>query len=246
VNKRKRNPLYAAWKRHGLVRQEFGGWWPPHDVAVGKTVVQLGKALEDRKTLCQRFAWAIPTAKAIQWIVARAPRIVEMGAGRGYWARLLADAGADVVAYDQAGRGNRIGPNPWHYQPDLPEGTARNAGLYGLKNNVFHPVQFGRAKAVAAHPDRALFLCWPPYDTPFAKDCLRHYRGNDLFFVGEGSGGCTGDDAFFARLDREWTEAGDFTLPQWPGMRDYLTHYRRTVPLPAPSLQAARAFNFEE
>uniref|UniRef100_A0AAV1UJU6 Uncharacterized protein n=1 Tax=Peronospora matthiolae TaxID=2874970 RepID=A0AAV1UJU6_9STRA len=49
--------------------------------------------------VAMRYSWAIPDERALQIIKHYGP-IVEMGAGSGYWARLLQDRGVDVVAYD--------------------------------------------------------------------------------------------------------------------------------------------------
>jgi protein-L-isoaspartate O-methyltransferase len=43
----------------------------------------------------------VPNEEAIRQIAVLSP-IVEVGAGLGYWASLIAKAGADIVAYDNA------------------------------------------------------------------------------------------------------------------------------------------------
>ena len=48
----------------------------------------------------ERFAWAIPDARALRACAAFAP-LVEMGAGAGYWARLLHDMGVEIEAFDK-------------------------------------------------------------------------------------------------------------------------------------------------
>src|SRR4051794_21992422 len=62
-----------------------------------------------RKQLIWAFAWAVPSDEAIEEIARHGP-IVEIGAGTGYWAWLLAQAGADVLAYDRAPHA----PPHWH------------------------------------------------------------------------------------------------------------------------------------
>lgn len=73
-----------GWKRQGYVRQ-----------------------IRAKRVSTQRYAFAIPDDRAVSAIVRHAPKIVEVGAGTGYWARQLADAGADVVAYDHTPQGRR-------------------------------------------------------------------------------------------------------------------------------------------
>lgn len=181
-----------------------------------------------RQTAVENYAWAIPTDEALDLLAQLSP-LVEVGAGRGYWARLLADRGADVVAYDVTppGPGN-------HWHPE--EGT-------------FHPVGQAGVEVAAQYPDRTLFLCWPPYADPMAEEALAAYEaagGRQLAFIGEGSSGCTATSEFFARLgegcdhweEREkgescscpapgWKQVGFVGLPQWFGVHDNLWIYER-------------------
>lgn len=60
-----------------------------------------------RRVLSERFAWAVPTDEAILAIAELGP-IVEIGAGTGYWAWLLEQAGAEVLAFDA-----ELGGNHW-------------------------------------------------------------------------------------------------------------------------------------
>ena len=166
------------------------------------------RLLADRRALCTTYAWSIPSPGDIAWIKrALAGRgIVEPGAGGGYWAWQLAQAGVGVAAYDPAGEeaGMFIGRKPWH------------------------PVKRGDESVVTQHPDRALLLCWPSYGKPWAAKALSAYTGDQLFYAGEGEGGCTADDGFFQLLAAGWEEAG--YCPHhvtYDGIHCYLTEYRR-------------------
>ncbi len=59
-------------------------------------------ALENRYKLVSKYAWAIPNAEAIKSIkkVTGDKKLVEHGAGTGYWASLLQKEGISVTAYD--------------------------------------------------------------------------------------------------------------------------------------------------
>jgi hypothetical protein len=159
-----------------------------------------------RRDLVGRYTFAIPSPRVITRLAKLGP-IVEMGAGTGYWARLLENAGVDVVAYDAVPVGE--GLNEYH--------DAVN----------WFTVRAGEPADLAAHCARALLLCWPPYDTPMASQCLDAYAGDTLIYVGEPRGGCTANRRFFNLLDREWDAVGSSSLPQWPGIDDVLTIYRR-------------------
>lgn len=166
------------------------------------------RQIADRHTLCATFAWSIISPGDITWITERlgGRGVVEPGAGGGYWAWQLAQAGVDVAAYDPAAEtgSSFTAGEPWFTV--LPDGH----------------------DATRHHPDRALLLCWPSYSEPWAAQALAGYKGDQLFYAGEGPGGCCADDAFFDLLEAEWTEADD--APQhvtYSGIHCYLTEYRR-------------------
>ena len=112
------------------------------------------------------------------------PRIVEIGAGRGHWARALRDAGVAVEAFDDGsalpGRGAAVFP------------VKRGDGL----------------AAVRGSPDAALLLVFPP-PTPMALDALDAFAGRVVLYAGEPRGGANGTDAYFDALGRAVLRRGD-------------------------------------
>lgn len=104
----------------------------------------LFSSFEARERLVKRYAWAVPTEEAVRVIASHGP-VVEIGAGTGYWASLLRQVGTDVVAYDRS-------PHDNHWC----------VGTHSL-------VEVGGPEKASEHPDRTLFLCWPPYDTSRGK-----------------------------------------------------------------------------
>lgn len=222
------NPLYEQWLGCGLVRAPFGmgwghpylsqGWEPggesfpsPEETAVAcKSMVD---AYGLRAGLCDRYAWAIPSPEALEFLAGRFSKIVEIGAGRGYWARLLKNLGCDVRAFDPAiwRKDGSVHKNHWH-----PTGT-----------HTFCPVVKADHRMAGHDSSRALMLCWPPYNDPMAYEALLAYRGNDLIYIGEGSGGCTANDEFHGLLEDVWDQVADIEIPAWPGIRDSLMVYRR-------------------
>ena len=163
---------------------------------------------EARDVFCSKFSWAIPTEEAINRIVKCGP-VVEIGAGTGFWAHLITESGGDVVAYDLHPVKN--GLNRYHRRKEP---------------TTYFTVRFGDPGRVEKHQDRALFLCWPPYSTDMAADSLRLYKGDCLILVGEDEG-CTAKEKFFNRLHREWDIVDTVTLPQWIGLHDYMTIWKR-------------------
>lgn len=169
-----------------------------------------------RNDYCSRYTWAIPDTDALafvaQWL---APRAVEMGAGMGYWAWQLSQLGIDMLAYDVDPPDD--GYNPYHNRDG-------KAGMV-----TYHPVLRDTTKILAHAADRVLFLCWPPYEESMAADCLAAYPGKRFIYIGEPSGGCTGDEAFFTCLEREWQEIATHRIEQWDGMHDRIWVYERTA-----------------
>ena len=197
------NPLYFAWRACGLVRNQWGGWEPKD--------WRDSRASHQRHQLTFQYSWAVPSPEAIAWAAERCPRIVEIGAGRGYWAKLLAAAGCDVVAYDKSIHDTgEIVNNEWH-----------------TDGATFFPVEHGYPERAAGHADRTLFLCWPPYDNAMAHGAITAYSGQELLYIGEGCGGCCGDDEFWKVIAADWEEIGECDIPQWYGMHDWMWLYRR-------------------
>lgn len=160
-----------------------------------------------RRQLVWAFAWAVPASEAVAEIVSHGP-LIEVGAGTGYWAWLLRQAGADIVAYDRAVEA----PPFWS------------------------EVSLGGPERVAEHADRTLFLCWPPMGEPLAADCLSVYRGERVLSIGErGEAARTGDARFRELLARDFAEERQLGLPCWPGFTDCLTVYQRIAPFPSTS-----------
>lgn len=171
------------------------GWTPPAFPA-------------NRDVLVFTYAFAIPSPGDIAFLAKHVAggKVIELGAGTGYWAWQLTQAGVDTVAYDSHG---------W-----------ADTGL--LSDTQFHPVRLGSVEKIAEHPDRLLMLCWPDYDTPFAFDALRAYTGDRLIYIGEGWGGCTGDDDFGKALDEQWElVAASGSHINFGGIRSRIGVYQR-------------------
>ena len=128
---------------------------------------------EDAQT---KYAWAIPDERALRICASYAP-LVEMGAGAGYWARLLRDRGVVVEPFDcDVGASTRaagVAARPW---------TA---------------VQQGGPEVLPRFPDSALLLMYPDdlesheeggeagQGTALSVLALEAYEGDTVIHVGE-------------------------------------------------------------
>lgn len=179
--------------------------------------IKLGSTLDIariamRERLVREYAWAIPNDAALEAVSAHGP-IVEIGAGNGYWAHELRARSVDVIAYD---------PHPYQ------EGEYADLGALGrVDRRDWGEVLEGDQTAAADHPDRSLMICWPSYDLPWAGEALALYAGDTVIYVGEGGGGCTGDDSFHDLLYSGFKVETRVDIPNYFGIRDDLAVWRR-------------------
>ncbi|WP_280501368.1 hypothetical protein [Nocardia farcinica] len=165
------------------------------------------------------YAYAIPSPETLRWITDFAGRrtIVELGAGRGYWAHQLARAGATVRAFD-------IEPPHRSSNASFPVAAGQA--------EVWHEVAEADAFDAAVGADSVLLLCWPPgWDDPMASSALETFGsagGEDLIYIGEPRGGRTGDEAFFDLLEAGWSlKAADPGFVSWWNLNDTALIWRR-------------------
>lgn len=170
------------------------------------------EAIKAREYAVRHYAFAVPDEQALLLICQYAPKVVELGAGLGYWAWMLTQAGCEVLAYDDFTWPRFFTPDR-QLQPDL---------------MFWFPVQRGGVSVLQeTPPEYALMLCWPPYNEPMAAQALDIYRGDTLIYIGEGAYGATADDRFHEMLESAWTEVGSHRIPQWYGLHDDLRIYKR-------------------
>lgn len=167
-------------------------------------------SFESRADHVRRYAWAIPNDEALDAMASYSP-LIEVGAGAGYWAHLLAARGVDIIAFDKIPVG--IPGNNW-LDCNTPEWFDVHPGRTG-------PLMQKR------YSDRTLFLCWPPYEESFADEALRSYGGDWFLYIGEEEDGATGSRSFFDRLRDDWDLDRVVSIPQWPGIHDALFVYQR-------------------
>ncbi len=178
------NPLLDAWREIFGADAPFTDWARTDAARATGNYAKITERYRDaharRRVLTARYSFAVPTDEALDAILDLGP-VVEIGAGTGYWSKLLRERGGNVVAYDLMG-------DKWaKWFPD------------GLLDRV----ELGDVDMAGKHADRTLLLVWPPYSSPMAFDALVAYEkagGRHVVYVGEGQGGCTGDDDFHYRI----------------------------------------------
>ncbi len=162
------------------------------------------------------YAYAIPSPETLGWIadMCDGRGLLEIGAGRGYWAGLLARQGIDTLAFDSE-------------PPNRAENVSfRNgAGHASVWHDVGGLDDLAVAREAGEESSRALFLCWPPgWGNPMSAEALESYErsgGDRVIYVGEPRGGKTATVEFFDRLDERWqltSEDPDFVA--WWNLND--------------------------
>ncbi|KAG2453384.1 hypothetical protein HYH02_001608 [Chlamydomonas schloesseri] len=185
----------------------------------------------------QRYAWAVPTAEALGLIAeVSGGRVVEVGAGSGYWAGLLARRGVDVVAVDTGEEdAERESAGGEAEAQEAEEGESQEQQQPAPAASKLHFPAMQKAEAaqfLAEHggcPDRALLLCWARYE--MGGPCLAAYRGDTVVAVGEVDDGAT----WWLDTEEhpEWRQLRRVPLPNWPGIHNDLRVYKRVVPVEA-------------
>lgn len=186
------------------------------------------------EALIAQYAFAIPTDRALAAIQRHSPGgVVEIGAGTGYWASLLAAAGVAIDAYDPA-----------------PPMSADNKWFHS--SAAWFDVRAADETVVEQHGDRTLLVVWPTRDQTWPADALDRFLaagGRTVIHVGEGPGGRTGDARYHALLggydhcvactygahdlacvcgtQARWQQVDRVALPHWPGHHDDLFVYSR-------------------
>jgi hypothetical protein len=156
-----------------------------------------------RTSAIAHFSWAVPTLPVISAIAAfvSGDGILEVGAGSGYWSKLLSVVGADVTALDS-----------------FAEGLEED----GNRRPLFFPVVEAKGEeyiSAGRAGSRALFFCWPRNNFG-AGDGFPGYGGNKVIFVGEEAGGCTADISSALVRTGEWEVVDKLYMPRWSAIND--------------------------
>jgi hypothetical protein len=162
--------------------------------------------------MCEKYSWAIPDITTLRILKHFCP-LIEIGAGKGYIAKLLKDDGADIVAFDRevdkASRWTKVG--------------------------IGGPEKLSESAAAG----RNLLLCYPDEDSSMADPCLDNYTGDYVIHIGEliSTGQISSPQAPWGRTssaDFQISLMTDFhcvlvyEMPAFPFSRDCITVWKRT------------------
>ena len=191
------NKLPARFKRSGALINNPGELATPEGVK------------DEHDKLVHTYSWAVPTEDAIRKIAkfSRKEGLVDFGAGTGYWAKLLNQAGADVVSID-------------NWSTERP-------------SKLFSPVITGSFERLPENRDRVLLMVWPlGRGSEMASRALDSWDGQKLVYVGEqtvfrGTSRATANPRFLDAVFDGWRLVGTETIPQWFNKDDCVFLYER-------------------
>lgn len=116
----------------------------------------IGNRLVDKRVeLAEEYAWAIPNESALEEIARHEP-IIEIGAGIGYWSRLLQEMNCEILPMDTFPPGQGSG---W--------------------TNIYYG-SFSQLERFTGH---TLFCCWIPQD--IVREEVLKYKPKKFLWVGE-------------------------------------------------------------
>ena len=163
-----------------------------------------------REIYLEKFGFSIPNHQALETIAAASP-ILEIGAGSGYWSYELKQFGVDIIATD----------------PGVGRYYMNSKGGFFWQQSWTAVEKLSAVKAIKTYPTRSLLIIWPDFHTTWPLKALIAHRSKHLFYVGEGSGGCTGNDHFHKYLDKHYKQIAIVDIPQFIGIHDRLFCYSR-------------------
>jgi hypothetical protein len=162
-----------------------------------------------REEFVKQFSWAIPSREAVRRIVdfAENDEILEIGAGTGLWSWLISEFGGKITACD--------------IQP------IHDCLYFNNKAKYFYPVKLSNDIISLAKDFKCHFYCWPSYSDSWSGEYLNTLMPEKVVYIGEGYGGCTGDDAFHDTLSKQYEMVDEYRLDQWYGIHDHLSLYKK-------------------
>ncbi|CAK4079254.1 unnamed protein product [Aphanomyces euteiches] len=176
-------------------------------------------------SIASKYSWAVPDERALRIIKHYGP-IVEMGAGTGYWGRLLQLRGVDIKCFDLHVPGEE------KEEDDEEEEEERRTWM---------TVEKGTPEVLKKHKKRTLMLCYPDdyedSEESMSLECLNNYSGDTVIHIGELFGhtlclpepwGRTSSPEFQMRLAAVFHKVLQVPLPSWHSSMDTLTVWKRT------------------
>ena len=223
------NELYNKWKANrSSLPSDFGKLLDPEIDENHR-----GDLFEaEDESAMEKYAWAIPDERALRICEHFGP-LVEMGAGAGYWARLLRERGVAITAYDK----------------DVGE----DCKAAGVCAKPFTKIDKGGPEMLSLFPNATLLMIYPDDyeqtdDLTLSMASLQNYHGDTVIHVGEWLGstltlsmegqetpdnvypwGRSTSPDFQIVMEASFHRVLQVPLPNWGSVRNLLTVWKRTT-----------------
>lgn len=164
--------------------------------------------VELRTDFTSMYGFPVVTPEAVAFLRRHLAdrEVLEVGAGNGYLASQLTQAGLNVFPTDA---------------------HSLNDNQYGLGDQHHTPVlQCDAATAIREFPELDLIWSWPCRDHS-SGEALALFQGETFVYIGEQYGGCTGGERFDHELDQHFQQVDRMQLPSFPPVHDAIGVYRR-------------------
>ena len=199
---------------------------------------------EKGEELKTRYSWAVPSERALN-ICSQFGPLIEIGAGKGYWAYELRSRGIDIVCADKytAGDDENWVDDVISAGPELlGDATPAANGKTKTKGKTK-----GKTKTKGKGADlgglangRNLFLCYPDEMEVVSTECFERFTGQyivhvgELFITGTKAGGGTApwgrttDSEFQVLLSEQFHCVIVAKLPGFPHTNDHISVWKRS------------------
>jgi len=212
------DPAFLAWK----VAQSI-------ESTIPRTSFHSGTVSSKIQDVVHSFTWAIPDPWSVAAMVNRSKHIIDLGAGSGYLAMRLMEAGAEQVTCVDDGSDKEMAQsmNPFH--PIVKEGC----------------VAWCRRNSKAIDTEKggmALLFSWPRSKTAM-EQCLCFFPDVAYVYeIGDGGSVTASLSSWMAAHAANWRLDTRLPVPNWRGERTCLTIYARiinTLPAAVSSLSSS-------
>ena len=140
-----------------------------------------GRRFEMRMDFIHTFGFVFLTTEMVERMKEFGD-MLEVGAGSGYVASELQDAGVNIIPTN---------PNQFDYSENW-------------QNEWTEIERLDAVSAIEKYPDRTVLISWPCYRSDWSTDVLNAVENQTVIYIGENRGGCTATDSFFDIMDDEF------------------------------------------
>jgi hypothetical protein len=218
-----------------LLKDPFSLANMPRDMIQNLMQSKGGHGINDERIrwiFTNKFSWSVPCKEAIDAIkqFVRSP-LRDLMSGTGFWAKILNQAGVLTIPYDLH-KSKKY--NPYRHAP---------THISIKRQHALKTISDIKRRNLPGD----ILLSWPPSDCPVSYYVVNMLSiGSRIVYIGESSGGCTGDLALHNFFNNNCRELVKVRLPQFFGMHDYLWIYEKVKNNPIDPKLRGKSFIYDD